>query len=139
MQGFVVGSLSGRCRLYSSSTLKYPIPILIFWGENHEIYMTLYLSSGESIQLEKEVRLRGRKKPPGKSISGIQVPKNKNYLFQSKKKSLNRKDLKFPFFLGTQFFPRNSEKIMITSSDGKLRIYDGVAEIINKCRGKIIP
>ncbi|CAA7396861.1 unnamed protein product [Spirodela intermedia] len=76
-EGFVAGSVTGNCRFYLS---------------------------GDTLQLDQEVKIRGRKKPAGKSITGF------------------------------QFCPHDSEKIMISSADGKVRIYDGV-EVINKYRG----
>lgn len=40
----------------------------------------------------------------------------------------------FCFVFHAQFSPQDPEKIMITSADGKVRIYDGF-ELVNKYRG----
>ncbi|KAJ7956990.1 WD repeat-containing protein 44 [Quillaja saponaria] len=68
-KGFVVGSLAGMCRFYAAS--------------------------GNQIQLEVQMHIRGKKKTSGNKITGI------------------------------QFSLEKSQRVMITSEDSKVRILDG--------------
>uniref|UniRef100_A0A1D1ZEI3 Putative WD repeat-containing protein C3H5.08c n=1 Tax=Anthurium amnicola TaxID=1678845 RepID=A0A1D1ZEI3_9ARAE len=69
-QGFVVGSISGNCRFYCIS--------------------------GNSLQLDAEFSIQGRKKTTGKRVTGF------------------------------QFSPQDPEKVMITSADSRVQIVNGV-------------
>ncbi|XP_078434860.1 uncharacterized protein LOC144705878 isoform X2 [Wolffia australiana] len=77
-QGFISGSISGDCHFYSS---------------------------GEQPRIEKRIRIGGRKKALGKTITGFQY---------------------------THCEP---EKLVITSADGRVRIYDKLSGVIKECRG----
>ncbi|XP_058104851.1 uncharacterized protein LOC131248545 [Magnolia sinica] len=69
-QGGIVGSMTGNCRFYDAS-------------DNH-------------LQLAKQLYLQGKKKSPGKRITGF------------------------------QFSPTDPTKVMVTSADSQVRILDGV-------------
>nr|DAD17973.1 TPA_asm: hypothetical protein HUJ06_019436 [Nelumbo nucifera] len=68
-QGGIVGSMTGNCRFYDAS-------------DNH-------------LQLVKQICLQGKKKSPGKRITGF------------------------------QFSPSDPTKLMVTSADSQVRILDG--------------
>ncbi|ONK57530.1 uncharacterized protein A4U43_C09F1440 [Asparagus officinalis] len=79
-EGFVVGSVTGNCRLYN------------------------YSGIGNTMRLESQFCIQGRKKSSGKPITGL------------------------------QFSPEDSQRVMITSADSRVRIFDGV-DVIHKFRG----
>ncbi|KAF7816671.1 WD repeat-containing protein 44 [Senna tora] len=77
-QGGIIGSITGNCRFYNVS-------------ENH-------------LQLDSQLCLIGKKKHPGRGITGF------------------------------QFLPQDSSKVLVTSSDSKVRILDGL-NVIGKYKG----
>ncbi|KAI0507738.1 hypothetical protein KFK09_013866 [Dendrobium nobile] len=74
-KGFVVGSINGNCRFY--------------------VY------SGNSIRLDTQFCIEGKRKSAGKRITAL------------------------------QFSPENPDKVMITSADSRVRIFDGLGVVHN--------
>nr|DAD36200.1 TPA_asm: hypothetical protein HUJ06_006840 [Nelumbo nucifera] len=81
-QGGIVGSMTGNCRFYDAS-------------DNH-------------LQLVKQICLQGKKKSPGKRITGF------------------------------QFSPSDPSKLMVTSADSQVRILDGFDVICKYRGGRLV-
>ncbi|MQL96979.1 hypothetical protein Taro_029667 [Colocasia esculenta] len=116
---FISGSIDGKARIWGISENR-----VVDWVDIRDIITAVcyrpdgqgfvvgsingncrfFYLSGNGLQLDAELYIQGRKKTTGKRITGFQFP------------------------------PQDPEKVMITSADAKVRIFDGV-NIIHKYRG----
>ncbi|OMO98311.1 hypothetical protein COLO4_14002 [Corchorus olitorius] len=116
---FISGSIDGKARIWGVSEKR-----VIDWVDVRDIITAIcyrpdgkefaigsimgtchfYEASGNEISLEAEIHIHGRKKNSGNKITSIQFSKDE------------------------------SHKVMITSEDSKLRIFDGV-DIVHKFKG----
>ncbi|XP_022962704.1 lissencephaly-1 homolog [Cucurbita moschata] len=116
---FISGSIDGKIRVWS--VLKQRV---VDWADVRDVITALayqpdgkgfaigsitgtcrfYKTSGDYFHLDAQINVQGRKKASGKRITGI------------------------------QFCRENSQRVMITSEDSKVRIFEGT-EIVNKYKG----
>ncbi|XP_050206866.1 uncharacterized protein LOC126656360 [Mercurialis annua] len=116
---FISGSVDGKVRIWGVSQKR-----VVDWIDAHDVISAIcyqpdgkgfvvgsitgacrfYETSGSDLQLEAEIHVRGRKKTAGNRITGIQFSQDK------------------------------SQRVLISSEDSKLRIFDG-ADIVHKYKG----
>ncbi|XP_022740116.1 lissencephaly-1 homolog [Durio zibethinus] len=116
---FISGSIDGKVRIWGVSEKR-----VVHWADVRDIITAIcyrpdakefvigsitgtchfYEASGSDVNLKAEIHIRGRKKTSGNKITSIQFSQDK------------------------------PPKVMITSEDSKLRIFDGV-DIVHKFKG----
>ncbi|XP_061344857.1 uncharacterized protein LOC133290724 isoform X2 [Gastrolobium bilobum] len=118
---FISGSIDGKVRIWGIHEER-----VVDWADVRDIISAIsyqqdgkgfvvgsitgtcrfYVASGNIFQLEAQIDVHGKKKASGNKITGI------------------------------QFCQKNSQRIMVTSEDSKIRIFDGI-ELVQKYRGTI--
>ncbi|KAL2521326.1 Transducin/WD40 repeat-like superfamily protein [Forsythia ovata] len=116
---FISGSVDGKVRIFGVTKRR-----VVRWANVRDVVTAIcyqpngkgfvvgslsgacrfYETSGDELELQAEINIQGRKKASGNKITGIQFLKN------------------------------DSERVMITSEDSKIRILDGL-EVVHKYRG----
>ncbi|KAL0543568.1 hypothetical protein IC582_018667 [Cucumis melo] len=116
---FVSGSIDGKIRIWGVKKQR-----VVDWADIRDVITAIsyrpdgkgfavgsitgtcrfYEASGDYLHLDAQINVQGRKKASGKRITGI------------------------------QFFRENSQRVMITSEDSKVRIFEGT-EIVRKYQG----
>ncbi|XP_059642939.1 uncharacterized protein LOC132284823 [Cornus florida] len=116
---FISGSIDGKVRIWGVSERRVvdwadirDIVTAICYRPNGEGFVVgsiigncrFYETSGSNLQLNAQIHIQGRRKSSGNKITGI------------------------------QFSPEESQRVMITSEDSKLRILDGI-DVVHKYKG----
>lgn len=116
---FISGSIDGKVRIWGVSEKR-----VVDWADVRDVITAIcyqpdgngfivgsitgscrfYDASGKHLKLDAQIRIQGRKKTSANKITGI------------------------------QFSQERSQRVMITSEDSKLRIFDGI-DIVHKFRG----
>ncbi|KAG6657366.1 WD repeat-containing protein 44-like [Carya illinoinensis] len=116
---FISGSIDGKIRLWRVSEKH-----VVDWADVRDVITAIcykpdgkvfivgsirgtcrfYDASGKHLKLDAQIRIQGRKKTSANKITGI------------------------------QFCQERSQRVMITSEDSKLRVYDGI-DLVQKYRG----
>ncbi|KAK9271573.1 hypothetical protein L1049_001934 [Liquidambar formosana] len=116
---FISGSIDGKARIWGVSEGR-----VVEWADVRDVVTAIcyqpdgngfivgsiagtcrfYVSSGNHLQLHAQIHIQGKKKTSGNKITGI------------------------------QFSHGQSQRVMITSEDSKVRIFDGI-DIVHKYRG----
>ncbi|PIA41824.1 hypothetical protein AQUCO_02200331v1 [Aquilegia coerulea] len=116
---FISGSIDGKVRIWGLSECR-----VVDWADVRDIITAIcyqpdgqgfvvgsisghcrfYDASGNNLQLDAQISVQGRKKSSNNRITGF------------------------------QFSPEDAQKVMITSADSKVRIFDGL-DVVHKYRG----
>lgn len=131
----MVGSIRGTCRFYDASGTSFCDVMPMCMLNISSLPQCLILSYdcvGKHLKLDVKIRIQGRKKTSANKITGIQV------CFTSAVIKIIPAVTYFVYlwaYSSLQFCQERSQRVMITSEDSKVRVYDGI-DLVQKYRGR---